>query len=84
VRKPQKQSAGARADKRALAVIEGAGWTLTGVREGGVGRFVATKNRIEEDHSITKMYESSYTLVAVCSQVERREREESNTRRETA
>lgn len=74
--KSKRKSAGERADKRAFSQIEAAGWSLTAVREGGVGRFVARKRRIEDDHSESYLYESSYTLVALATQVERREREE--------
>ena len=68
---------GERSDKKALATIEAAGWRLTQVREGGVGRYVAKKSIHEaEDDSTTDLYESTFTLEQLAKQVVRREQEE--------
>lgn len=72
----KKQNFGKRSDERALKTIEAAGWKLTGVREGGVGRFVATRDVREEDDSTTRLFESTYTLEGLAKQVDRRMREE--------
>lgn len=74
----RRADAGERADKRAAATIEAAGWTLAfSFAANGLKRFVASKRVVLEDHSVTTLFESSYTLVDVANQVTRREREES-------
>lgn len=75
--KRAKQQA-ARSDNRSTGKIEGAGWTITRRRPDDF-LFVGKKERIEEDQSITKLYESSLTLAGLAKNVERREREESRT-----
>ena len=64
---------GRRSDAKATKAIEAAGWTLSerSVR----GRYVATKRVIEDDHTITRKFESSYTLDGLRINVTRRERE---------
>lgn len=81
--KRAKQQA-ARSDNRSTAKIEGAGWTIIQRRASYAPRFVALKQRIEEDHSVTKLYESSLTLAGLAKNVERREREESRPTRPEA
>ena len=66
---------GKRSDAKAEAVIASAGWDLTRIRAEGHGRFVARRRVIEEDHSITLKFESSYTLDGLAKDVTRRERE---------
>ena len=65
-----------RADARAVRTIEENGWALIAVREGGIGRFVAEKTIREDDDSVTRMFESTYTLDGLAKQVTRRMREE--------
>lgn len=72
-RKQQQQRR--RSDARAEAVLAEAGWDLTRIRAEDHGRFVARQRIIEEDHSITLRYESSYTLDGLRVSVLRRERE---------
>ena len=62
---------GRRADAKSLAAIQAAGWTHTHNET----RHVASKRVIEEDHSITWKFESSYTLEGLARNVARRERE---------
>ncbi len=64
-----------RADEKAEATIAAAGWDLTRIRAEDHGRFVARQRVIEEDHSITQRFESSYTLDGLAKNVTRRERE---------
>ena len=64
-----------RADEKAEATIAAAGWDLTRIRAEDHGRFVARQRVIEEDHSITLRFESSYTLDGLAKNVVRRERE---------
>lgn len=71
----KQQNQGRRADAKAEAAIAAAGWDLTRVRAEDHGRFVARQRVIEEDHSITLRYESSYTLDGLAKNVTRRERE---------
>ena len=66
---------GRRADARAEASIAAAGWDLTRIRAEDHGRFVARQRIIEDDHSITLRFESSYTLDGLAKNVTRRERE---------
>ena len=64
-------------DARATAQVEAAGWAV-----GKSGpRFIASKRVIEDDHSITRKFESTYTLEGLARNVKRREREESNDNR---
>lgn len=64
-------------DARAQARIEGAGWTVI-----DTGHHVVAKKRIiEENHSETFLFESSFTLEALAKNVKRREREESTSNR---
>lgn len=71
----RKKQQGRRSDERHLGEIVAAGWDLTRIRAEDHGRFVARKRVIEEDHSITLKYESSYTLDSLAMNVRRRERE---------
>lgn len=64
-------------DARATAQIVAAGWDVA--THGP--RFVASKRVIEDDHSITRKFESTYTLEGLARNVKRREREESNENR---
>jgi hypothetical protein len=66
---------GKRSDAKAEGVIAEAGWDLTRIRAEGHGRFVARQRVIEEDHSITVRYESSFTLDGLAKNVTRRVRE---------
>lgn len=64
-----------RSDAKAEATIAAAGWDLTRVRAVDHGRFVARQRVIEDDHSITLRFESSFTLDGLAKNVQRRERE---------
>lgn len=66
---------GKRSDAKAETTIAEAGWDLTRVRAEDHGRYVARQRTIEEDHSITLKYESSFTLEGLAKNVTRRERE---------
>lgn len=70
-----KRNQGKRADAKAEATIAAAGWDLTRIRAEDHGRFVARQRVIEEDHSITLRFESSFTLDGLAKNVTRRERE---------
>lgn len=70
----QKQQ-GRQADAKAEATIAAAGWDLTRIRAEDHARFVARQRTIEDDHSITLRFESSYTLDGLAKNVLRRERE---------
>ena len=68
---------GKQSDTRSTATIADAGWTIIRRREDGNVRYVARKQKTErEDETVTKKYESSYTLEGLAKNVERREREE--------
>ena len=68
----KRKTTGERSDKRALAVIEAAGWSVKRPL-----RWVAKKTIHEaEDESTTLLFESSFTLEALAKQVKRREAEE--------
>ena len=75
-RKGQLEAQGRKADERSRSEIAAAGWTLASVT-GPMGwkKYVASKRVIEDDHSITMKYESSYTLGGLALSVRRRERE---------
>lgn len=64
-----------RSDERAMEVIAEAGFDLTRIRAEDHGRFVARQRVIEDDHSITWRWESSYTLEGLAKNVQRRVRE---------
>ena len=73
----KRRSTGARADANATRSVTDAGWEIIRVRENGDGRFVAQKKVYErEDESVTKLFESDYTLEGLARAVQRREREE--------
>ena len=57
--------------RRARRVVEGAGWTITDTGR----RLVASQRVIEDDHSITKKFESAYDIESLAVTVGRRERE---------
>jgi hypothetical protein len=61
----------AQALRRATRTIEDAGWTVTDTGR----RLVASKAVIEDDHSVTKKYESAFGVEALAVVVSRRERE---------
>lgn len=68
----KRQSAGERSDARARARIASYGWEVN-----AVSPYVATKTIYErEDDTVTRKFESAFTLEAVAKQVARREREE--------
>ena len=71
----RKQQQARRSDEKATATIADAGWDLTRVRAVDHGRYVARQRVIEDDHSITLRFESSYTLDGLAKNVTRRERE---------
>lgn len=71
-KRKRRQSAGERSDAKARASIEAAGWVVTRM----VARHVAEKRVYEEDESVTRKFESSFTLEALAKQVVRREQEE--------
>lgn len=71
----RKQQQAKRSDAKAEATIAAAGWDLTRVRAEDHGRFVARQRAIEDDHSVTFRYESSFTLDGLAKNVTRRERE---------
>ena len=76
--KRQAQNAKRRAEQaiaRASKAIADAGWKVYGPTENG--RFVATKLVPErEDDSVTRLFESDYTIEGLATYVQRREREE--------
>lgn len=57
--------------RRARRSIEDAGWSITDTGR----RLVARKDVIEDDHTITKKFESAYGVEALAVTVQRRERE---------
>ena len=71
----RKQQQARRSDEKATATIAAAGWDLTRIRAEDHGRYVARQRVIEDDHSITLRFESSYTLDGLAKNVTRRERE---------
>ncbi len=73
--KHKKPRQGARSDARSEVAVAEAGWDLTRIRAEDHGRFVARKRIIEDDHSVTLRFESSYTLEDLAKNVNRRERE---------
>jgi hypothetical protein len=75
VKTRRKPNAGKRSDTRSEAALAEAGWDLTRIRAEDHGRFVARKRIIEDDHSVTLRFESSYTLEDLAKNVSRRERE---------
>ena len=64
-----------RSDAKAEAALAAAGWDLTRIRAENHGRFVARQRVIEDDHSITLRFESTYTLEGLAKNVQRRVRE---------
>lgn len=69
----QRKSRGEVAVERALKSIEEAGWKVTTT----LVRYVAIKTRYErEDESVTRLFESDYTIEGLAANVARREREE--------
>jgi hypothetical protein len=76
VKRRKKQNHGKRSDERAVATIEAAGWKIISAREQGQGRYVACLPIPEEDESLTRLFESAFTLQDLAKQVNRRMVEE--------
>lgn len=74
----RKATAGIRADKKARDTIAHFGWRLSLMPDATQDRFVAKKEIIEDDDSVTNLYESSYTLIDLSRRVKTREAERGN------
>ena len=74
-----KPKRGERSDLKAAAAIWAAGWKIILSPERSTGRYVAEKREYEDDgESVTRKFESDYTLSGLARIVQRREREEAS------